>query len=231
MSVQQNIYRQRHNFSKIRSLVPIPNLIDIQKRSYDEFLQMNLLHSERETRGLKAVFESMVPVHNGKNPDGSDSNLEVEFLDYTEGPLATTGHIAQLGPARCAWFLDPDGNILGTHLHQAAAAAPARNRRQDIEDQRPGPVEEVEDIHEGGELGRLALGLHPIAEVGQWPEGHAQRPGDGVQLPPARIPQVHPDVAAPSPGQEGLVQSSEALESRARIDVKEPAFGQGHLRT
>ena len=37
----------------------------------------------------------------------------VEFLDYTEGPLATTGHIAQLGPARAAWFLDPDGNTLG----------------------------------------------------------------------------------------------------------------------
>ena len=37
----------------------------------------------------------------------------VEFLDYTEGPLATTGHIAQLGPARGAWFRDPDGNILG----------------------------------------------------------------------------------------------------------------------
>jgi DNA-directed RNA polymerase subunit beta len=88
MSVQQNIYRQRHNFSKIRSLVPIPNLIDIQKRSYDEFLQMNLLHSEREPRGLKAVFESMFPVHNGKNADGTDSNLEVEFLDYTVGHWA-----------------------------------------------------------------------------------------------------------------------------------------------
>ena len=71
MSVQQNIYRQRVQFSKIRSLVPIPNLIDIQKRSYDEFLQMNLLHSEREARGLKAVFESMFPVQNGKNPDGT----------------------------------------------------------------------------------------------------------------------------------------------------------------
>ncbi len=88
MSVQQNIYRQRHDFSKIRSLVPIPNLIDIQKRSYDEFLQMNLLHSERENRGLKSVFESMFPVHNGKNADGSDATLEVEFIDYTVGHWA-----------------------------------------------------------------------------------------------------------------------------------------------
>lgn len=37
----------------------------------------------------------------------------VTFLDYTEGPLTTTGHIAQLGTARGAWFTDPDGNTLG----------------------------------------------------------------------------------------------------------------------
>jgi len=88
MSVQQNIYRQRHSFSKIRSLVPIPNLIDIQKRSYDEFLQMNLLHEERDNRGLRTVFESMFPVHNAKNPDGTDASLEVEFADYTVGHWA-----------------------------------------------------------------------------------------------------------------------------------------------
>ncbi|HZX99792.1 MAG TPA: hypothetical protein VFE92_09920 [Dermatophilaceae bacterium] len=37
----------------------------------------------------------------------------VTFLDYTEGPLVTTGHIAQPGPARAAWMHDPDGNTLG----------------------------------------------------------------------------------------------------------------------
>lgn len=37
----------------------------------------------------------------------------VAFIDYTDGPLQTTGHIAQLGPARSAWFRDPDGNVLG----------------------------------------------------------------------------------------------------------------------
>ena len=41
----------------------------------------------------------------------------VEFVDYDDGPLATTGHIAALGPARAAWFRDPDGNTLG--LRQA----------------------------------------------------------------------------------------------------------------
>ena len=41
----------------------------------------------------------------------------VVFVDYDEGPLKTTNHIAQLGPARGAWFRDPDGTYLG--LRQA----------------------------------------------------------------------------------------------------------------
>jgi catechol 2,3-dioxygenase-like lactoylglutathione lyase family enzyme len=44
----------------------------------------------------------------------------VEFLDYDTGPLITTNHIAQLGPARGAWFRDPFGNILG--LREEATA-------------------------------------------------------------------------------------------------------------
>ena len=35
------------------------------------------------------------------------------FEEYTEGPLVTTGGIAQIGPARGAWLRDPDGNLLG----------------------------------------------------------------------------------------------------------------------
>jgi catechol 2,3-dioxygenase-like lactoylglutathione lyase family enzyme len=41
----------------------------------------------------------------------------VTFLDYTEGPLITTNHVARIGPALGAWFTDPDGNTLG--LRQA----------------------------------------------------------------------------------------------------------------
>ena len=37
----------------------------------------------------------------------------VAFVDYDDGPLKTTNHVAQLGPARGAWFRDPDGNYLG----------------------------------------------------------------------------------------------------------------------
>jgi catechol 2,3-dioxygenase-like lactoylglutathione lyase family enzyme len=37
----------------------------------------------------------------------------VTFLDYDEGPLQTTDHVAKIGPALGAWFRDPDGNTLG----------------------------------------------------------------------------------------------------------------------
>jgi catechol 2,3-dioxygenase-like lactoylglutathione lyase family enzyme len=37
----------------------------------------------------------------------------VRFQEYTEGPLKTTGSIAELGPNRGAWFSDPDGSTLG----------------------------------------------------------------------------------------------------------------------
>jgi catechol 2,3-dioxygenase-like lactoylglutathione lyase family enzyme len=37
----------------------------------------------------------------------------VTFLDYDEGPLQTTDHVAKIGPALGAWFHDPDGNTLG----------------------------------------------------------------------------------------------------------------------
>jgi hypothetical protein len=42
---------------------------------------------------------------------------DVRFIDYGEGPLQTTGHTAQIGPAGGAWFRGPDGNTVG--LRQA----------------------------------------------------------------------------------------------------------------
>ena len=44
---------ERKNFSKIRSFMDLPNLIDVQRRSYERFLQMNLLPEERDQSGLQ----------------------------------------------------------------------------------------------------------------------------------------------------------------------------------
>src|SRR5688500_6838690 len=52
----------RVDFSKIATAVRIPNLIEIQRESYNRFLQMDLLPEEREATGLQAVFQSVFPI-------------------------------------------------------------------------------------------------------------------------------------------------------------------------
>src|SRR5438128_10638937 len=53
---------ERQDFSKIKTAVPIPNLIEIQRDSYNRFLQMDMLPEERENTGLQAVFRSVFPI-------------------------------------------------------------------------------------------------------------------------------------------------------------------------
>src|SRR5438309_6653057 len=53
---------ERVDFSKISTAVQIPNLIEIQRESYNRFLQMDFLPEERENTGLQAVFQSVFPI-------------------------------------------------------------------------------------------------------------------------------------------------------------------------
>jgi DNA-directed RNA polymerase beta subunit len=59
MAETKTTSRERTNFSKIRTAIQIPNLIEVQKKSYERFLQMNMLPEEREDTGLQAVFNSV----------------------------------------------------------------------------------------------------------------------------------------------------------------------------
>ena len=70
---------KRKNFSRIGSTLPIPNLIDVQRRSYERFLQMNLLPQEREGRGLQAVFKSIFPFSDFRE------TCSLDFVKYTIG--------------------------------------------------------------------------------------------------------------------------------------------------
>ena len=78
-TLPENTYRERINFSKIRTIVPIPNLIEIQKKSYERFLQMNQLPSEREDIGLQSVFKSVFPISDFRE------NSSLEFIEYSIG--------------------------------------------------------------------------------------------------------------------------------------------------
>ena len=54
--------RLRVNFGKIDKVIEIPNLIDMQKQSYERFLQKDVLPDEREDIGLQGAFKSVFPI-------------------------------------------------------------------------------------------------------------------------------------------------------------------------
>jgi len=54
--------RIRKDFSQIGSAAPMPNLIEVQKTSWDAFLQFGIEESSREEVGLQAVFKSVFPI-------------------------------------------------------------------------------------------------------------------------------------------------------------------------
>src|ERR1043166_3742186 len=70
---------EREDFSKIATAVRIPNLIEIQRESYNRFLQMDLLPEEREATGLQAVFQSVFPISDFRG------TATLDFVEYQIG--------------------------------------------------------------------------------------------------------------------------------------------------
>ena len=79
-SAVQTNFRVRKNLGRVRRIIDVPNLIDIQKSSYDKFLQMNVPPSERQEIGLQAVFRSVFPI---KDFNGTS---ELVFVSYNLEP-------------------------------------------------------------------------------------------------------------------------------------------------
>src|SRR5438128_1263379 len=71
--------RSRRDFGKIPSIVEIPNLIEVQRRSYEAFLQKDVASDRREDLGLQGVFKSVFPI-----ADYNDNSL-LEFDSYHFG--------------------------------------------------------------------------------------------------------------------------------------------------
>jgi DNA-directed RNA polymerase subunit beta len=69
----------RVDFSRIKSSIPIPNLIEVQKLSYERFLQMDLLPDERDEIGLQSVFKSVFPITDFRGLS------QLDFVDYAIG--------------------------------------------------------------------------------------------------------------------------------------------------
>jgi DNA-directed RNA polymerase subunit beta len=71
--------RERYDFSRIKTAIRIPNLIEVQRQSYNRFLQMDLLPAERENTGLQAVFRSVFPITDFRETS------QLEFVEYSIG--------------------------------------------------------------------------------------------------------------------------------------------------
>ncbi len=68
--------RLRKNFGKIQEIAQMPNLIEVQRTSYDQFLQLEKSEAGRRDEGLEAVFRQVFPIK-----DFSESSL-LEYVDY-----------------------------------------------------------------------------------------------------------------------------------------------------
>jgi DNA-directed RNA polymerase subunit beta len=79
MSADNGLAPDRVDFSKIKTSIPIPNLIEVQRNSYEKFLQMDLLPNEREDIGLQTVFTSVFPISDFRGVS------QLEFVDYSIG--------------------------------------------------------------------------------------------------------------------------------------------------
>src|SRR6266849_5985090 len=102
--------RVRKDFGKIPSVVEIPNLIEIQQQSYEQFLQKEIAPERRDETGLQAVFKSVFPIqdYNG-NERVVVSQLQRSagvFFDDDKGKTVASGKLlfsARVIPYRGSW--------------------------------------------------------------------------------------------------------------------------------
>jgi DNA-directed RNA polymerase subunit beta len=75
-SVIQSNFRIRKHLGRVRKVIDVPNLIDIQKTSYDKFLQSTVPQNDRAEVGLQAVFRSVFPI---KDFNGTSELVYVSY--------------------------------------------------------------------------------------------------------------------------------------------------------
>ena len=106
--------RRRRDFGRIPAVLEMPNLIEVQRASYDQFLQHGAVEAQRTDDGLQGVFRSVFPIR-----DFSD-RAELHFVRYTfEEPKYDVDECQQRGMTYAAplkvtlqlWIFDVDEEI------------------------------------------------------------------------------------------------------------------------
>jgi DNA-directed RNA polymerase subunit beta len=70
------LLRERLNFSKVPPVLDVPYLVEFQRKSFDRFLQKDVVPEERTDDGLQAAFSSVFPI-----TDYNDTT-SIEFISY-----------------------------------------------------------------------------------------------------------------------------------------------------
>jgi DNA-directed RNA polymerase subunit beta len=97
MPNEKRAIRSRLDFSKIPTATQIPNLIEVQRRSYERFLQMDKLPNERDDLGLQSVFVSVFPITDFRGIS------QLDFVDFAIGNWeCKCGHLKGLHHLRTA---------------------------------------------------------------------------------------------------------------------------------
>jgi DNA-directed RNA polymerase subunit beta len=74
-----NGLRERRDYARIPMIIDLPNLIEVQQKSYARFLQQDRPPLDREDRGLEAVFRSVFPIHD------FNGTAALEYVGYEIG--------------------------------------------------------------------------------------------------------------------------------------------------
>jgi len=74
-----NNLRFRRSFGRIKKIIDLPYLIEIQKNSYDQFLQRDVAPAQRQNFGLQEVFKSVFPIKD------FNETASLEFVSYALG--------------------------------------------------------------------------------------------------------------------------------------------------
>lgn len=113
------IINNRVNFASVKNSYPYPDFLDVQLKSFSDFLQLDTPPEERKNDGLYKVFAENFPITDTRN------NFVLEFLDYfIDPPRYTIAECLERGltysvPLKAKMKLyctDPDHEDFGTFI-------------------------------------------------------------------------------------------------------------------
>ncbi|MBI5194929.1 MAG: DNA-directed RNA polymerase subunit beta [Nitrospirae bacterium] len=118
--------RARRDFGKIPQILAIPDLIEVQKRSFERFLQKDIPPSKREDKGLQSAFNSIFPL-----VDYNEA-ATIEFVEYIMGkPKYDVGECIPKGITYAATLkIRVKLNLVGTE--NAEIKKPAEIREEEV---------------------------------------------------------------------------------------------------